>query len=89
MIYETFGKKKGIFVPTAQLRNVDRKITQLFSGLDVNGDGVLSVDELRPMAEKMAKGTSQLDVQRMFHHIDANGNGEITQEELAKFLGEV
>jgi len=89
MIYETLGKKKGILIPTAQLRNVDRKITQLFSGLDVNGDGVLSVDELKPMAKKMAHATSQLDVERMFHKMDANGNGEISRDEFAAFFGEV
>eukprot|EP00802_Teleaulax_amphioxeia_P007290 Tamp_07296.p1 GENE.Tamp_07296~~Tamp_07296.p1 ORF type:complete len:564 (-),score=102.91 Tamp_07296:839-2497(-) len=88
MIYETLGKKKGILIPTAQLRNVDRKITQLFSGLDVNGDGVLSVDELKPMAKKMAHATSQLDVERMFHKMDANGNGEISRDEFAAFFGE-
>ena len=89
MIYEALGKNKGTFIPTAQLRNVDRNITQLFSGLDVDGDGVLSVDELKPMAKKMAKGTSQLDVERMFHNMDANGNGEISKDEFATFFSEV
>ncbi|KAL7467918.1 hypothetical protein ACHAXS_008152 [Conticribra weissflogii] len=63
-----------------------RELVKLWSNLDVNGDGVVSRDELEDFIN--SKGMVNLGgigTDLLFDYIDADGNGEISFDELKSF----
>lgn len=63
-----------------------QELVKLWSILDVNGDGVVSRDELEDFIN--SKGMVNLDgigTDLLFDYIDADGNGEISFDELKSF----
>jgi Ca2+-binding EF-hand superfamily protein len=48
----------------------ERMVGMMFRGLDANRDGVVTLEEIRPMAEAR------------FRSLDANGDGAVTRDEL-------
>jgi Ca2+-binding EF-hand superfamily protein len=48
----------------------ERMVGMMFRGLDANRDGVVTLEEIRPMAEAR------------FRSLDANGDGAVTKDEL-------
>ena len=51
-------------------RGSGRMVGMMFRGLDANRDGVVTLEEIRPMAEAR------------FRAFDANGDGAVTRDEL-------
>jgi len=76
-------------VPMAALEE-QRK--EYFDHFDADGDGVMSVAEVRSMVADLGKMLTVKDVDEMIHAADANGDGQLNYEELMRampsFLGE-
>lgn len=51
---------------------------------DTNGDGKVSLDEFKAMAEKAPGGKLKDRAEQMFKRLDANGDGFITEDEVKK-----
>ena len=57
----------------AKIRGSER-VARMFERRDANGDGFLSMDEMRPSEDRHA---------RMFDRLDADGDGAISKDEVA------
>ena len=75
-------KLKSVDQELKQMEEVKKADKMLFKLLDINGDGVLSVDELqRYLVEKKAEA-------KVFAHYDANGDGVWNFEEASRYAME-
>ena len=65
----------------SKLFNTKEKAADAFKKIDVNGDGLLSKDELRSAALPNGTKLTSIEVDSIFALGDANGDGEIDMEE--------
>ena len=69
------------------LKNGSHKdIVALWSKLDLNGDEVVSVEELATFVTSEAIGFSNQDAHFLHHEIDVDGNGVISFPEFQSYL---
>lgn len=59
-----------------------RQMKATFTAMDENGDGVITIDELKHALAKMGDKLSQAEVETMFKLADVDGSGSISYKEL-------
>ena len=57
--------------------NEEEELNMAFKTFDVNGDGVISADELRTVLTKLGEPISDEDIEEMIRLADVNGDGKI------------
>merc|ERR1712215_232852 len=87
-------------VPTKQLRTVNMpkqlnlteedvaQIKAQFSTLDQNGDGMITVAEVRQALNKAGQDYTVKDVQKRVKKADRNGDGRVVWQEFLEMMGE-
>nr|XP_022331532.1 calmodulin-A-like [Crassostrea virginica]XP_022331533.1 calmodulin-A-like [Crassostrea virginica] len=59
---------------------------EAFKVFDKNGDGVISVSELRQVMNNLGERLTDRELQRMFQNADQDGDGEINFNEFLKMM---
>ncbi|KAI9242207.1 MAG: hypothetical protein BYD32DRAFT_404145 [Podila humilis] len=69
---------------------VDKKtrahFKKIFDEIDTNGDGKLSVEEIKQLAQKMDKGIDIQDLNRIKYHLDLDDDLYLELDEFIPFL---
>ncbi|KAG5064284.1 hypothetical protein JHK85_005467 [Glycine max] len=60
-------------------------VRQIFNKFDKNGDGKISVTELKDMLAALGSKTTDEELKRMMEELDQNGDGFIDLKEFADF----
>lgn len=61
------------------------EVRQIFNKFDKNGDGKISISELKEMMATLGSKTTHDEVKRMMEELDQNGDGFIDLKEFADF----
>ncbi|XP_027940850.1 probable calcium-binding protein CML23 [Vigna unguiculata] len=64
---------------------MDDEVRQIFNKFDKNGDGKISITELRDMLSTLGSKTTKEELKRMMEELDKNGDGFIDLKEFADF----
>lgn len=88
------------FAPLTKAEAIEKAVER-FEAADVDGDGTLTVEEMRKGAKKMRdtgkhgqkgrrgedrQARPQHDPSKLFERLDANGDGSLSEEEFARML---
>ncbi|KAJ8107025.1 hypothetical protein OPT61_g9152 [Boeremia exigua] len=68
------------------VEETEKKLLALFRGIDHNGDGKLSKDELRSALRSAGLAVPNSKLDNFFAEVDTNGDGHISFEEWRDFL---
>jgi Ca2+-binding EF-hand superfamily protein len=60
---------------------IKKVIESYFKAFDANGDGTITINEMRNLFTKLNIKVDQNDLNYIFQSIDIDGNGEISYEE--------
>lgn len=55
-----------------------------FTKADTNGDGVLSIEELKNLLKTLGEDLTTFEVEAILENIDANNDGKLSFEEFLK-----
>ena len=64
----------------------DMVVRQVFREFDLNGNGVLTADELSAMLVRLQMSVDRKYIQALLKKFDRNGNGVIEFEEFVNFV---
>ncbi|KAL8610676.1 hypothetical protein ACOMHN_047245 [Nucella lapillus] len=64
----------------------DKELRDAFRAFDQNGDGFISMREMRQAMSKMGQDLSDAEVQNIIREVDKDGDGFVNYEEFTKFL---
>merc|ERR1712232_1091823 len=64
----------------------EEKIKEAFTHFDKDGNGVMSVAELRDMMADLGKMLTDKEVDKMIHAVDINGDRQIQYEEFVRSM---
>ncbi|KAI8141172.1 hypothetical protein BJV82DRAFT_179078 [Fennellomyces sp. T-0311] len=81
--------KEFLSMLTRQKNSVDRnqELAETFKVFDVDGNGVISANELRDVMNSIGEKITQAELEQMIQEADINGDGNINYEEFMKMLG--
>lgn len=75
-------KKLAVTLVATQLQEKDiLELGRLFKQIDKNGDGTISLEELRSALESQKENSSQSELKRLMENIDSDHNGNINYTE--------
>lgn len=78
-LMEVLGRHCSEFNPMADMM-------EAFKVFDKNGDGVISVSELRHVMNNLGERLTDRELQQMFRNADQDGDGEINFNEFLKMM---
>uniref|UniRef100_A0A5B7BEG3 Putative calcium-binding protein CML18 n=1 Tax=Davidia involucrata TaxID=16924 RepID=A0A5B7BEG3_DAVIN len=78
------AKRSSNSTQTVSLGNMD-EVEKVFKKFDANGDGKISVSELRAILKALGTDTSPDELQRIMSEIDKDGDGFIDLKEFTDF----
>ncbi|XP_076456610.1 calmodulin-like [Babylonia areolata] len=64
----------------------DKELRDAFRAFDQNGDGFISMRELRQAMSKMGQNLTDEEVENIIRDVDKDGDGFVNYEEFTKFL---
>ena len=62
-------------------RNIDEDITQSFKVFDIDGDGLITEEELQTTMNNLGEPMNELEVKAMIAEADLDGDGKINFKE--------
>lgn len=65
----------------------EHEAREAFEVVDVNGDGMISEEELRHLSERLGEPFSDEQIEKIFSQADADGDGLISLAEFVHLLG--
>ena len=57
------------------------KLAQIFNEIDIDKNGVLTIEEFKKVAENSSNSITEEDAEKLFHRWDTNKNGVIEFDE--------
>ena len=67
---------------TARRKELEPEAREMFSAVDVDGNGLLDPEELKQLAAKLGMDLSEGQVEQVMAEIDTDGSGEVDFEEV-------
>ena len=64
--------------------NEDREFREIFSGMDKNGDGFITRQELKAAMVNMGERLTEEEIEQMMEEADTDGDGKIKYPEFVK-----
>ena len=74
------------FLFGSEIEERRQEAMELFEQLDSNGDGKLSIDEMRDVIIKLGITLEENQLRACFDHVDTDGNGYIDAQECLAFM---
>ena len=71
----------GSFVETSDSEFGNAVLRTMFEYADLNGNGVVELDELKPAMNAMFPNLNEKQIEGIFNRADKNGDGSINMEE--------
>jgi calcium-binding protein CML len=65
----------------------EQEARDAFSIVDLNGDGMISEEELRHLSERLGEPFSDEQIEKIFSQADEDGDGLISLDEFVTLLG--